>query len=200
MIMTLEEYYVQRYQRIEREFLDKTSTYLDENSDKISDYLINNMTEILKNAANVQKEQNISCGYISFSLLLTSVTLNKPMLQVDFYSGEWVYGEPWSRERIDAGFLFEYWENLKNAAFDDEYFMRSRITSAMIKTFFYDTLDELIYLFANYLKKYGENLAKIPEFSKIKLETPAYITVGAYLDWQERIIAVKNDETGMVLA
>ncbi|MBO6177645.1 MAG: hypothetical protein J6O04_00510 [Selenomonadaceae bacterium] len=194
MIMTLEDYYIKRYQGIEREFLDKTSAYLNENTEKILECLVKNTTEILKKALNIQNERDISCGYMSFSLLLTSVMVNKPVLQVDFYSGEWVYSEPWGREKIDASFLFRYWDDLQKAAFDDDYFMRSRITSAMIKTFFYDTLDELIYVLADYLKKYGENFANIPEFSKMKKETPAYITVGAYLDWQERIFAVEKDE------
>ena len=194
MIMTLEDYYIKRYQGIEREFLDKTSAYLNENTEKILEYLVKNTTEILKKALNIQNERDISCGYMSFSLLLTSVMVNKPVLQVDFYSGEWVYSEPWGREKIDASFLFRYWDDLQKAAFDDNYFMRSRITSAIIKTFFYDTLDELIYVLADYLKKYGENFANIPEFSKMKKETPAYITVGAYLDWQERIFAVEKDE------
>ncbi|MBR3721218.1 MAG: hypothetical protein IKN12_00465 [Selenomonadaceae bacterium] len=194
MIMTLEDYYIKRYQGIEREFLDKTSAYLNENTEKILEYLVKNTTEILKKALNIQNERDIPCGYMSFSLLLTSVMVNKPMLQVDFYSGEWVYSEPWGREKIDASFLFRYWDDLQKAAFDDNYFMRSRITLAMIKTFFYDTLDELIYVLADYLKKYGENFANIPEFSKMKKETPAYITVGAYLDWQERIFAVEKDE------
>ena len=194
MIMTLEDYYIKRYQGIEREFLDKTSAYLNKNTEKILEYLVKNTTEILKKALNVQNERDISCGYMSFSLLLTSVMVNKPVLQVDFYSGEWVYSEPWGREKIDASFIFRYWDDLQKAAFDDNYFMRSRITLAMIKTFFYDTLDELIYVLADYLKKYGENFANIPEFSKMKKETPAYITVGAYLDWQERIFAVEKDE------
>ena len=194
MIMTLEDYYIKRYQGIEREFLDKTSAYLNENTEKILEYLVKNTTEILKKALNIQNERDIPCGYMSFSLLLTSVMVNKPVLQVDFYSGEWVYSEPWGREKIDASFLFRYWDDLQKAAFDDNYFMRSRITLAMIKTFFYDTLDELIYVLADYLKKYGENFANIPEFSKMKKETPAYITVGAYLDWQERIFAVEKDE------
>lgn len=194
MIMTLEDYYIKRYQGIEREFLDKTSAYLNENTEKILEYLVKNTTEILKKALNIQNERDIPCGYMSFSLLLTSVMVNKPVLQVDFYSGEWVYSEPWGREKIDASFIFRYWDDLQKAAFDDNYFMRSRITLAMIKTFFYDTLDELIYVLADYLKKYGENFANIPEFSKMKKETPAYITVGAYLDWQERIFAVEKDE------
>ncbi|MBR3621806.1 MAG: hypothetical protein IKN43_00445, partial [Selenomonadaceae bacterium] len=118
MIMTYDEYYTKRYQGIERAFLDKTLAYLEENTDEILDYLIKNTTEILKKALNIQTEQGVPCGYMSFSLLLTSVTVNKPVLQVDLYNGEWVYGEPWAREKIDADFLFRYWEDLKKAAFD----------------------------------------------------------------------------------
>ena len=68
MIMTLEDYYIKRYQGIEREFLDKTSAYLNENTEKILEYLVKNTTEILKKALNIQNERDIPCGYMSFSL------------------------------------------------------------------------------------------------------------------------------------
>ena len=200
MIMTLEDYFDQRYQALEQVFLEKTQGYLEENKNQILNYLVKNTTDILKNALKTQETTAIPCGYLSFSLLLTSVMENKPKLQVDLYNGEWVYGEPWERGKIDAEFLFKYWEELKSAALDDAYFVRSRISSAMIKTFFYDTLDELTYLFAVYMKKYGENFGKISEFDEMKKERPAYITVGTYFDWQERIFVVNDDENRVVLA
>jgi len=145
---------------------------------------------MLGDAVKVQNEAKIPCGYMSISLLNTSIMVGKPQLQTDFYNEDWVYGEPWARGRMTAEFLFTEWDGFCAAALDGDFYMRSKVPTAAIKAMFWGTVDKLTYLFACYAKYFVLRLVELPEFTALTKEPTMYVTCGTYLDWQERLYGV----------
>ncbi len=190
MITTLEEFYMERYQALEVELLNSVSGRMSRDFSAISEYCIENFQRILKEALQVQKVEHIPCAYMSISLLNTSILERKPMLQVDFYNGDWVYGEPWARGHLSAEFLFREWEGFCVKALDDSFYVRNKLQSIAIKSLFWETSEKLMYIFACFAKYFAAKIEELPEFSELDKAPAMYLTCGAYLDWQERIHAV----------
>ena len=184
MIQTFEEYKTQRYENLEADFLAKSSKYFSNNLETIKKIFLAELDSAVKVACKVQREENKTCAYISVSFLNTSVMENKPVLQIDFYDENWVYGESWYRRRFNADFLLKYWQEFIFNAMDENFYIRSQISKVEIKSLFWETLDKLIYLFAGYTKYFLRDISR----DLLKAEN-FYVTCGTYLDWQERIFA-----------
>lgn len=184
MIQTFEEYKIQRYKNLESDFLAETSKYFRKNLETIRKIFLSELNSAISDACKIQVEENKICAYISISFLNTSVMENKPVLQIDFYNEDWVYGESWARRRFNADFMLTHWQEFISKALDDKFYIRSQISKVEIKSLFWDTLDKLIYLFAGYTKYF---LRDVP-CDLLKTEN-FYVTCGTYLDWQERIFA-----------
>ncbi len=189
MIQTFEEYQTQRYEKLEPEFLNKSSAFFSENLSTIRKNFLEEMKLAMKNAHDVQKSEGTICAYISVSFLNTSVVENKPALQIDFYNEEWVYGESFSRSRMSADFLLKYWEEFVSDALDEKFYIRSKISKVEIKSLFWGTLDKLVYIFACYLKYFAYRLTYYKEFDELNKAENFYVTFGTYLDWQEKVFA-----------
>ena len=190
MIETLQAYVAERYSPLEIEFLDATKKFLGENFPRISEYVLSEWRKAIAAACEVQSGEKIPCAYMSVSFLNTSVLENKSVLQIDFYDEQWVYGEPFSRSRMDAGFLLTGWENFTAKALDEKFFVRSALSSAEIKSLFWGTLDKVAFIFTCFAKYFAPALKSSDEFDALLKAEKFYITCGTYLDWQNRLCAV----------
>lgn len=190
MITTLEEFYQERYQALEIELLGDMSRRMGKEFKAISATCMEQWQRILKEALAVQAEERIPCAYMSISLLNTSLLGKKPMLQVDFYNGDWVYGEPWARGRMSAKFLFHEWDAFCRKALDESFYVRNKLQGIAIKSLFWETAERMIYLFSCFAKYFARELGELPEFKALEKEPVMYVTCGTYLDWQERIYAI----------
>ena len=182
----LADYIASRYNPLEISLLEATGAYLSDNFEQVKGKCLGHWQKALKTALSTQEGEDRPCAYMSISLLLTSLS-DEPELQIDFYDGDWVYGEPWARYVMPATFLFVKWWDFARDALDEAYYLRSRVSRSAIQSLFYDTADKLAYLFACFAKYYMDDLAKLPEFKELKKEPVFYVTAGMYFDWQERI-------------
>ena len=182
----LADYVASRYEPLEIKLLEATGASLSDDFDKVRGKCLEHWKKALKTALRTQEAEDKSCAYMSVSLLLTSLS-DEPQLQIDFYDQDWVYGEPWARELMPALFLFNKWWDFVRGALDEAYYVRSRLARSAIQGLFYDTADKLAYLFACFAKYFMDDLAKLPEFAKLKKEPVFYVTAGMYFDWQERL-------------
>jgi len=185
MIETFEEYISARYKNLEKNFLEKTAQDLSENFKSIRKFCIQEWRKAISKAAQEQAE--VSCAYMSVSLLNTSIAENTPTLQIDFYNEEWVYGESFSRSKMSADFLFKYWKDFTFNAFDDSYYLRSSFGKVEIQSLFFETADKLAFLFACFAKYFTYQLRYYDEFDELKKAEKFFVTCGTYLDWQNRV-------------
>ena len=190
MIETMEEYEQERYLPLETAFLEQVSEYLGSHMDEVRDTCLREWEKALQKAGKRQEQEGVSCSYMSFSILGTSLLLGKPMIQIDFYNEEWVFGSPWERSRMDASFLFRGWERFCADALDDAYFVRSRLRRPMIRPLFFGTMEKAAYLFACCAKYFMGELAGTEAFQALQKAGSMYVTCGMYLDWQERIYGI----------
>ena len=189
LIQTFDEYLSRRYKPLETEFLQKLSRHLSNNLPKIRKYCLEEWVKALSLSCEIQRSEGHSCAYMSLSILNTSIIDDKPILQVDFYNEEWVFGESWARYRMSADFLFNGWSEFKLAALDDKFFVRSKISKVEIKSLFWGTLDKIIFLFTCYVKYFALRLSYYNEFDELIKAENFYITCGTYLDWQNKVYA-----------
>lgn len=190
MITTLEQYSEERYRALEVSFLEELGIRMGREFREIRSRCVEDWKRILSGACAVQEQENIPCAYMSISLLNTSLLEGKPLFQVDFYNGDWVYGEPWERGRMSAEFLFRDWEAFQRSALNDAFYVRSVLQRTAIKSLFWGTVEKTAYLFACFAKYFMEDLAALREFRALKKEDSMYVTCGTYLDWQERLYAI----------
>lgn len=189
-VETFDEYLTVRYKPLELELIQKLSQHLTKNLAQIRKFCTEEWRKALAHACQVQQQKNFPCAYMSISLLNTSLIDNKPLLQVDFYNEEWVYGESSARYRMPADFLFNDWQEFKLAALNEDFYVRSKISAAEIKALFWGTLDKIIFLFTCYAKYFAPFLCYYDEFDDLIKAENFYITCGTYLDWQNRLFAV----------
>ena len=187
--LTFEEYLSARYTPLELEFLNTVAQDLNKNISSIRKFCLEELRQAIAQACEIQRQENKICAYISISLLNTSLIEDAPILQVDFYNEEWVYGESWARYRFSADFLFKYWAKFKADALDENFYVRSKINRVEIKALFWGTIDKIIFLFACYAKYFALQLAYYTEFDELIKAENFYVTCGTYLDWQNRIFA-----------
>lgn len=190
LITTIEEYYKERYEPLEKELLESVSARMGREYQRIKDQCLTHWEESLKVAREVQEEEKIPCGYMSTSLLNTSLLEGNPCFQVDFYNRDWVYGEPWARYRMTAEFLFREWEDFYGKALDENYYVRGRLQRVAIKSLFWGTAEKILYLFAGFGKYFFPEMADSSSFRALEKEPAMYVTCGTYWDWQERIYAI----------
>lgn len=190
MMNTAEEYINERYTPLEKDLLEKTARRLGQNFSSRKTAVLNRWQKIIAAAVKEQEKIQVPCGYISLSLLNTSIMAKNPRWQMDFYNSQWVYGESWYRECFKADFLFEDWEDFCRQALDDGFYIRRIITSSSIRSLFWETADKLAYLAACYAKYYAADLGDVPEIKSLVKEDAMYVTCGVYLDWQERIYGI----------
>lgn len=190
MIETLPTYIAERYLPLELEFLEATKKFLSDNLPRLSEYVLEEWRKALKEACEVQSVERIPCAYMSVSFLNTSVMAGKAVLQIDFYDAQWVYGNPFSRSRMDADFLLTGWEDFTTKALDEKYFVRSSISAVEIKSLFWGTLDKIIFIFTCFAKYFAPALKSFAEFDALIKAEKFYVTCGTYLDWQNRLCAV----------
>ena len=190
MIETLQTYIAERYSPLEVEFLDATKKFLSENLPRISEHVLSEWRKALDVACEVQGVEKIPCAYMSVSFLNTSVAAGKATLQIDFYDAQWVYGEPFSRSRMNADFLLTCWKDFTDSALDEKFFVRSAISEVEIKSLFWDTLDKVIFIFTCFAKYFAPALKNFDEFAALIKAEKFYVTCGTYLDWQNRLCAV----------
>lgn len=190
MITSLEEFYRERYQELELELLNSVSKRMGGDFQRISKACVEQWQRILREALKVQEIEHIPCAYMSVSLLNTSLLEKRPILQVDFYNGEWVYGEPWAREYMSGEFLFREWEAFCAEALDDRFYLRNKLNGTAIRSLFWETSEKLVYIFACFAKYFARELDELPEFKALEKEQAMYVTCGTYLDWQERVHGV----------
>ena len=186
---TFEEFLAERYAPLELEFLKTVAQDFNKNISSIRKFCLKELQRAMAQACEIQQQENTICAYMSISFLNTSLLDDKPILQVDFYNEEWVYGESWSRYRFSADFLFKHWEKFKADALDENFFVRSKINRIEIKALFWGTIDKIIFLFACYAKYFAPRLAYYNEFDDIIKAENFYVTFGTYLDWQNRVFA-----------
>ena len=187
--LTFEEYLSTRYTPLELDFLKTVAQDLNKNISDIRKFCLEECRKAMAQACEIQRQENKICAYISISLLNTSLIEDAPILQVDFYNEEWVYGESWARYRFSADFLFKYWAKFKADALDENFYVRSKINRVEIKALFWGTIDKIIFLFACYAKYFAPQLAYYTEFDELIKAENFYVTCGTYLDWQNRIFA-----------
>ena len=144
----------------------------------------------MEEAVSVQQEAHIPCAYMTISLLNTSLLEKQPLFQADFYDGDWVYGDSWSRGRMPADFLFREWEGFRSKAMDSRFYVRNKLQEIAIASLFWGTAEKILYLFACFAKYFARELAQLPEFRALEKEDAMYVTCGTYLDWQERIYGI----------
>lgn len=190
MIETFSDYIQKRYLPQELEFLNATKKSLSDDLSAIKKYLLNEWRKAIGDACKVQLCEKIPCAYMSVSLLNTSIIDDKPVLQIDFYDNRWVYGESFSRGRLNADFLFGYWKEFTVAALDEKFFVRSKISQVEIKSLFWSTIDKVIFLFTCFAKYFAAELKTSDEFNTLAKAEKFYMTCGTYLDWQNRLCAV----------
>ena len=190
LIQTFDEYLSRRYKPLETEFLKKLSRHLSKELPKIRKYCLEELVKALSLACEIQRSEGHSCAYMSLSILNTSLIDDKPILQVDFYNEEWVFGESWARYRMNADFLFNGWREFKLSALDDRFFVRSKISKVEIKPLFFGTLDKMTFLFTCYVKYFALRLLYYNEFDDLIKSESFYVTCGTYLDWQNKVFAV----------
>ena len=182
-----EEYLSTRYTPLELEFLKIVAHDLNKNISSIRKFCLEELRQAMAQACEIQRQENKICAYMSISLLNTSLIEDAPILQVDFYNEEWVYGESWSRYRFGADFLFKHWKKFKADALDENFYVRSKINRVEIKALFWGTVDKINFLFTCYAKYFAPRLSYYNEFDELIKAENFYITCGTYLDWQERI-------------
>lgn len=190
LFTTLEEYRQERYEELETKLLEDMGRHLGKNFAGLRADFFSRMDKAIAAAQQTQAELNLPCGYISLSLLRTSLLRASPEWQIDFYDREWVYGEPWQRERFAAKELFAHWEEFCREALDDRYFVRSRLQSTAIKTLLGGTVEKLLYLYmgvAKYFFRPFTVAADLPNLEKLGKAPDFFLTGGEYLDWQERL-------------
>lgn len=187
MIETFEEYISERYKNLEKDFLEKTSAHLSKIFPDLRKFCLGEWRKAISDAVKVQGEKK--CSYMSISLLNTSILKNSPQLQIDFYDEEWVYGESFSRSRMNADFLFKHWQDFIFEAFDDSFYLRSGFGQVEIQSLFFDTADKLAFMFACFAKYFAYQLEYYDEFDMLDRAENFYVTCGTYLDWQNRIFA-----------
>ena len=187
---TFDEFLEKRYVPLELEFLEIVARDLNKNISSIRKFFLEELRRAMAQACEIQRNENKICAYMSISLLNTSLIDDKPLLQVDFYNEEWVYGESWARYRMSADFLFKHWKNFKIDALDENFFVRSKINRVEIKSLFWGTVDKIIFLFACYAKYLAPRLAYYNEFDELVKAEKFYVTCGTYLDWQNRVFGV----------
>lgn len=190
MIETFSEYKLKRYSPLELEFLDATKKSLNDNLPSVKKYLLSEWSKAIADACEVQRDEKIPCAYVSVSLLNTSLIDDKPALQIDFYDEQWIYGESFSRGRLNADFLFTHWKNFTAQALDEKFFVRRYISRTEIKSLFWGTLDKLTFLFACFVKYFAADLRNYRAFDELVKAEKFYVTCGTYLDWQNRVHAV----------
>ena len=190
LITTLQEYYESRYQALEIALLEEVSGRMSREFKAISETCMEHWRRILGEACAVQEKEKMLCAYMSISFLNTSLMEGKPLFQIDFYNGEWVYGDPWFRGRMPADFLFREWDGFCQKALDDSFYLRNRLQKPAIKTIFWGTAEKLVYLFSCFAKYFTKGLSELSEFRALEKEASMYVTCGMYWDWQERIYAV----------
>lgn len=188
LIDTFSDYEHARYEPLELEFITATKKSLSDDLPTIKSRTLTAWRQALSEACEVQRDKKISCAYMSVSFLNTSVA--QPILQIDFYDRQWVFGEPFARSRMNAEFLLTHWEKFTTDALDDKFFVRSKITRVEIKSLFWRTLDKVAFLFTCYAKYFAFELKSSPEFAALVKAEKFYVTCGTYLDWQNRLCAV----------
>ena len=104
-------------------FRKKTSQHFNKELPKIRKYCLEEWVKAITLANEIQQSEGQICAYMSLSILNTSIIDDKPVLQVDFYNEEWVFGESWARYRMSADFLFNGWREFKFAALDKMTFL-----------------------------------------------------------------------------
>ena len=189
LLQTFDEFLEKRYEPLELEFLKTVAQDLNKNISSIRKFFLEELRRALVQADEIQRQENKICAYMSISLLNTSLIDDKPLLQVDFYNEEWVYGESWARYRFSADFLFKHWKKFKADAQDENFYVRSKINRVEIKSLFWGTADKIIFLFACHAKYFIPRLFYYNEFDELIKAENFYVTCGTYLDWQNRIFA-----------
>ena len=189
-LQNFDEFLKLRYKPLETKFIKNLARHLNKNISSIRKFCLEEWKKSLAQACEIQRQENKICAYMSISLLNTSLLDDKPILQIDFYNEEWVYGESWARYRMSADFLFESWRDFKFAALDENFYVRSKIFPVEIKSLFWGTLDKIIFLFTCYAKYFARRLAYYNEFDELIKAENFYITCGTYLDWQNKLFAV----------
>ena len=189
LIQTFDEYLNFRYKPLETEFIKKVSQNLSRELPNFRKFCLEEWRKSIAYACEIQRQENKICAYMTISLLNTSLLDDKPILQIDFYNEEWVYGESWARYRFSADFLFKHWAKFKADAPDENFYVRSKISRVEIKALFWGTVDKIIFLFACYTKYFAPRLASCNEFNALVKAEIFHITCGTYLDWQNRIFA-----------
>ncbi len=190
MITTLEQFYEERYRALELELMGDVGRRMGKEFPNIRAFCLEHWRRILGEAVKTQKEERASCGYMSISLLNISLLEEQPMFQVDFYTEDWVYGDPWSRGRMPADFLFREWEEFRKKTMDSRFYVRNKLQETAIASLFWSTAEKILYLFACFAKYFARELAQLPEFRALEKEDTMYVTCGTYLDWQERIYGI----------
>ena len=191
-----EEYKKERYEKLELEFLKKSGEMLNKNFSANRKNFIDNLRKAISDALKFQTDEKKICAYISISFLNTSMfdfqetESNSSLFQIDFYNADWFYGESWSRSRFSADFLLEHWQKFIFQALDENYFVRSKISTVEIKSLFWETLDKLIYIYTCQAKYFANLIEYSDEFDELKKAENFYITCGTYLDWSERIFGI----------
>ena len=94
MIKTLNQYKEKRYQEVESAFLTQSFAEWDKDFAVICEFWRAGLREAAAGAAAVQQETGEICSYLSISLLLSSVHMGTPQLQIDFFDETWFYGKP----------------------------------------------------------------------------------------------------------
>ena len=152
-IQTFDEYINFRYKQLENEFIKKVSENFSRELPAIRKFCLEEWRKAIACACEIQRQENKICAYMSISFLNTSMIDDNPILQIDFYNEEWVFGESWARYRMGADFFLKFWQDFKFDALDDRFFVRSKISKVEIKALFWGTLDKIIFLSSKLLQR-----------------------------------------------
>lgn len=187
---TLDQYKEKRYQGIEADFFTQSFAEWNKNFAAICEFWRAGLREAVAGAAAVQQETGAVCSYLSISLLLSSVYMGTPQLQIDFFDETWFYGRPFYRHHVPADLFFSRWLAFTRQAEDEWYYRRSALRRTMIRTLYTGTLQQFVFSLACNLKYWLADLDMDEVLQGLVIKVPFHLTMGEYLGAQKPVYAL----------
>lgn len=145
MLNTIKDFYKQRYLRLEDDLLINISNYCIENQDSLKDDFIG----FVQDEVELMKNRNVIVSRIHFSILYTSFLSDETGIQLYFFDehGEKKEGKLW-----ECLWLQELWRYFIQEVTDEQYYIRSRIRSTMIKHYYTGSIRKILFLLGEYIR------------------------------------------------
>ncbi len=179
------------YEQDTGEFLDETNKYITNNVDNIALEIRHQMEEIFAEIIEVQKMIPINIACIQISLLESYVYLNEPMIQIDVYDANPIFGNILYSKKIDAAWLFTAWDGYKQRLEEhvEKMNLKRYIFPEQIRICMFESLQYIINIMVFVLKYLIAYSDKFNGYNELLKEKNFIITAGKYRDWQKTLFA-----------